>query len=154
MRAYLLKEDFQGFWDYVSPTWAGKFLDRWCTRTMRSQLKPMKTVALMLRRHRELILNWFRAKGLVSTGAVRGAERQGESDHQKILRLQDLQSHRSGPLPHAWQAPRARGHPQILLRRRRELPRTVLSRAVAGHRQLERPSLVPRGRRAHATAIR
>ncbi len=72
VRAYLLKEDFQGFWDYVSPTWAGKFLDRWCTRTMRSQLKPMKTVAKMLRRHRELILNWFRAKGLVSTGAVEG----------------------------------------------------------------------------------
>ncbi|MFH0344825.1 MAG: transposase [Chromatiales bacterium] len=26
VRAYLLKEDFQQFWDYTSPTWAGKFL--------------------------------------------------------------------------------------------------------------------------------
>ncbi len=32
VRAYLLKEDLQHFWDYVSPTWAGKFLDQWCTR--------------------------------------------------------------------------------------------------------------------------
>jgi len=72
VRAYLLKEDFQGFWEYVSPTWAGKFLDRWCTRTMRSQLEPMKKVARMLRNHRELILNWFVAKGSVSAGAVEG----------------------------------------------------------------------------------
>ena len=45
VRAYLLKEDFQFFWSYVSPYWAGQFLDRWCTRTMRSQIKPMKTMA-------------------------------------------------------------------------------------------------------------
>jgi len=72
VRAYLLKEDFQGFWEYVSPAWAGKFMDRWCTRTMRSQLEPMKKVAKMLRNHRELILNWFVAKGSVSAGAVEG----------------------------------------------------------------------------------
>lgn len=72
VRAYLLKEDFQGFWDYVSPAWAGKFLDRWCTRTMRSRIEPMKRVARMLRRHRPLLLNWFRARGTVSAGAVEG----------------------------------------------------------------------------------
>jgi transposase len=72
VRAYLLKEDFQWFWRYVSPTWAGKFLDAWCTRTMRSRLKPMKKVAKMLRAHRELLLNWFRAKGQVALGAVEG----------------------------------------------------------------------------------
>ena len=27
VRAYLLKEDFNAFWDYISPAWAGKFLD-------------------------------------------------------------------------------------------------------------------------------
>ena len=32
VRAYLLKEDFQQFWDYESPTWAAKFLDQWCAR--------------------------------------------------------------------------------------------------------------------------
>jgi transposase len=72
VRAYLLKEDFQWFWHYVSPTWAGKFLDAWCKRTMRSRLKPMKKVAKMLRAHRELLLNWFRAKGQVDLGTVEG----------------------------------------------------------------------------------
>lgn len=73
VRAYLLREDFQWFWQYVSPAWAGKFLDAWCKRTMRSRLKPMKKVAKMLRAHRELLLNWFRAKkGFVALGVVEG----------------------------------------------------------------------------------
>jgi transposase len=72
VRAYLLKEDFQRFWEYVSPGWAAKFLDEWCTRTMRSKIEPMKNVAQSLRNHRELILNWFRAKGAVSAGIVEG----------------------------------------------------------------------------------
>lgn len=72
VRAHLLREDFQQFWEYKSPTWAGKFLDQWCTRTMRSKLEPMKKVARTLRNHRELILNWFRAKGALSSGVVEG----------------------------------------------------------------------------------
>ncbi len=31
VRAYLLKEEFQDFWGYDSPTWARKFLDQ-CLR--------------------------------------------------------------------------------------------------------------------------
>lgn len=72
VRAYLLKEVFQRFWTYHSPFWAGKFLDEWCTKTMRSRLKPMKKVAKMLRSHRELLLNWFRAKGEIALGCVEG----------------------------------------------------------------------------------
>ena len=72
VRAHLLKEDFQRFWEYVSPGWAGKFLDQWCTRTMRSKLEPMKKVARTLRTHRSLILNWFKAKGQFSSGIVEG----------------------------------------------------------------------------------
>jgi transposase len=71
-RAYLLKESFQGFWDYLSPTWAGKFLDRWCARTMRSRIEPMKKMARSLREHRQLLLNWFKARSLVSLGAPEG----------------------------------------------------------------------------------
>ena len=48
------------------------YLDRWCTRTMRSRLDPMKEVARMLRAHRDLILNWFRARGQFSSGVVEG----------------------------------------------------------------------------------
>ena len=72
VRAYLLKEDFQFFWEYRSVYWAGQFLDRWCTRTMRSKLEPMKKFARSLRAHRALLLNWLRAKGAVSAGSVEG----------------------------------------------------------------------------------
>jgi transposase len=72
VRAYLLKEDFQFFWYYESAYWAGVFLDRWCTRCLRSRLEPIKKVARMLRTHRALLLNWFKAKGQVSAGAVEG----------------------------------------------------------------------------------
>jgi len=72
VRSYLLKEDFQFFWAYASPYWAGQFLDKWCRRTMQSQIEPMKKVARMLRGHRKLLLNWFRAKGQLSSGSVEG----------------------------------------------------------------------------------
>ena len=39
---------------------------------MRSKIEPMKKVARMLRGHRELLLNWFRAKGALSSGVVEG----------------------------------------------------------------------------------
>jgi transposase len=39
---------------------------------MRSRLEPMKQVSRMLRSHQPLILNWFRAKGEFSSGAVEG----------------------------------------------------------------------------------
>ena len=72
VRSYLLKEDFQFFWDYVSPHWAGVFLDRWCQRTIRSRIRPMKKIARMLQSHRELLLNWFRAKKAISSGTMEG----------------------------------------------------------------------------------
>jgi len=72
VRAYLLKESLDAFWQYTSAAWAGWFLDRWCTRALRSRIKPMKRVARTLRNHRDLILNWFLAKKEISSGAVEG----------------------------------------------------------------------------------
>ena len=56
----------------MSPTWAGRFLDRSCTTTLRSRIEPMKKVARMPRSPRELLLNWFRAKCAMSGGTVKG----------------------------------------------------------------------------------
>jgi transposase len=71
-RAWDLKECFDYFWHYKSIYWAGGFLDYWTQRVMRSRLEPMKKVARMLRKHETLLLNWFKAKGEVSNGAVEG----------------------------------------------------------------------------------
>ncbi len=83
VRAYLLKEDFNGFWEYVSPFWAGEFLDRWCTRTMRSKIEPMKKVAKTIRNHKPLILNWFRAKKAFSSGVVEGLNNKAKVTTRK-----------------------------------------------------------------------
>jgi len=72
VRGYLLKEEFHQFWEYRSVVWAQRFFKSWCTKVMRSQLEPMKKVARTLRRHEALILNWFRAKGTMSSGVVEG----------------------------------------------------------------------------------
>jgi transposase len=71
-RAWELKEAFAHFWKYKSLFWAGGFLDYWCFRATRSRLEPMKKVARMLRAHEPLLLNWFRAKGEISSGPVEG----------------------------------------------------------------------------------
>lgn len=72
IRSYLLKEEFQLFWSYNSPDYAGIFLDNWCEKTMRSKIDPMKRVSRMLKKHKTLLLNWFRAGGLFSSGIVEG----------------------------------------------------------------------------------
>ena len=72
VRAYLLKEDFQQLWNYESTAWAAKFLDHWCGQVMRSKIEPMKKAAKTIRVHRELILNYFRARKEFSSGVVEG----------------------------------------------------------------------------------
>ena len=72
VRAYLLKEDFQSLWGYVSAYWAGRFLDDWTTLALRSRLPPVMKLARTLRQHRTPLLNWFRARGKFAMGAVEG----------------------------------------------------------------------------------
>jgi transposase len=66
------KEEFQHLLDYVCPAWAGKFIDQWTTKVMRSKIEPMKREAKTIRRHKDLILNWFIAKKAVSSGVLEG----------------------------------------------------------------------------------
>jgi transposase len=90
IKAYLMREDFQRFWTYSSATWAGKFLKDWTTRAMRSRLKPMKKVAKTLRNHKELILNWFHAKGELSSGPVEGLNNKAKLAIKKAYGFRTL----------------------------------------------------------------
>ena len=76
VRAYLLKESFQLFWNYNSPYWAEWYLNHWCARAMRSRLEPIKDFVRTLRRHQPLIMNWFKAKKQYSQGIVEGLNRK------------------------------------------------------------------------------
>jgi transposase len=72
IRALTLKKSFDAFWQYDSPRWAGWFLKKWCTRAMRSKLAPMKKFVGTLRNHEELLMNYFKAGKLYSSGIVEG----------------------------------------------------------------------------------
>ena len=105
VRSYLLKEQFQFFWDYISPTWAERFMYKWCKATMRSRIEPMKKVAKMLRGHRKLLMNWFRAKGQFSSGAVEGFNIKAKLTTRKAFGFRTFQAievalfHTLGDLP-------------------------------------------------------
>jgi transposase len=105
VKAYLMKEEFQQFWEYVSPPWAGRFLDAWCRRAMYSRIEPVKKVARMLRSHRELILNWFRAKKAFSSGVVEGLNNKAKLStkmaygYGTFKTLEIALYHRLGDLP-------------------------------------------------------
>lgn len=105
VKAYLLKEQLQLFWRYISPHWAAKFLDKWCSQVMRSRIEPMKRVARMLRGHHELILNWFRAKKAISSGSIEGFNNKAKLITRKAYGFRTFRSieialyHTLGKLP-------------------------------------------------------
>lgn len=105
VRAYLLKESFQRFWQYLSPYAAGRFLDEWCTKAMRSRIEEMKKIATMMRNHRTILLNWFKAKG-VSVGAVEGFNNKAKVAFRKSYGFRSYRAaelalyHSLGDLPH------------------------------------------------------
>jgi transposase len=105
IRAYLLKDSFQALWDYKSYHWAGRFLDGWIRRAMRSRLAPIKTVARSLRTHRGLILNWFAAKKEYSSGIVEGLNNKVKLTIRKAYGFRELRAaevalyHALGKLP-------------------------------------------------------
>ena len=105
IKGYLLREDFQRFWDYQRYDFAGKFLDNWVTRTLQTDLVPMHKVAKMLRRHKPMILNWFIAKGRLSSGAVEGLNLKAKLTMRKAYGFRTLKClqialyHELGKLP-------------------------------------------------------
>lgn len=77
-RGYLMKEEFDRYWSYKRPRWAKRFLEEWIDRAMRSRLDPMKKFARTLRAHDDLLENWFKARGEISSGAVEGNNRKAK----------------------------------------------------------------------------
>jgi transposase len=71
-RAWALKDLFEHFWTYKSVRCAGEFLQYWTWRALRSRMEPMRKVARTLRAHEDLLMNWFKAKGEISSAVVEG----------------------------------------------------------------------------------
>ena len=58
-RAWVLKDEFEHFWDYNSLTWAESFLKGWITSALKSRIPSMKKVALTLRKYQDNILTFI-----------------------------------------------------------------------------------------------
>jgi len=105
VKAYLLKEEFNLFWEYVSPYWAEKFLGVWTKKVMLSKIDPMKKMAKSIRKHKPLILNWFRAKKAFSSGIVEGLNNKAKVATRKAYGFKTLECaqialyHQLGKLP-------------------------------------------------------
>ncbi len=93
-------------------TWAGLFLDFWCHRAMRSRIEPMKKIALTLRAHRPLLLNYFKARKQFSSGVVEGLNNKAKVTMRRsygfrTFRILELALYHSlGKLPGTGAGPR------------------------------------------------
>jgi transposase len=85
---------------------------------MRSRLEPLKKVARSLRRHRPLLLNWFRAKGEISAGVVEGFNYKAKLTMRKAYGFREFETIELALYHQTCQPHPARINPQILLRRR------------------------------------
>jgi transposase len=105
VKAYLLKEEFQGLWEYVSVGWADKFIERWCRHAMYSKIEPIKKVARSIRKHKPLIINWFKAKKQFSSGIVEGLNNKVKLATKKAYGFREVETieialyHQLGGLP-------------------------------------------------------
>ncbi|MGB5613363.1 MAG: transposase [Sedimenticolaceae bacterium] len=58
-------------------------LIQFSTQTMRSRIEPMKKFARTMRTHRELVLNYFRARKRFSSGVVEGLNNKAKVTMRK-----------------------------------------------------------------------
>ena len=70
---------------------ADKFLEDWITRTMQTEVGPMKKVAKMLKRHKALILNWFKDENALSSGPVEGLNTKAKVTMRKSYGFRTLE---------------------------------------------------------------
>ena len=72
---------------------------------MRSRIDPMKKIARSLREHRELILNYFRAQKMLSSGVVEGLNNKAKLTMRKAYGFRTFRTlelalyHSLGKLP-------------------------------------------------------
>ena len=61
-RAWVLKDEFEHFWDYKAPWAAERFLKNWMTTALKSRLDPMRNFVKMLKKHSHRILSFIEAR--------------------------------------------------------------------------------------------
>lgn len=105
VNAYMHAQTFRLFWKYVSPYWAKWFLHKWCKRIMHTDLEPLKKFVKTLRKHEDLLMNYFKAKKAYNSGVVEGLNRKINLTTRKAYGFKSLETleialfHTMGNLP-------------------------------------------------------
>jgi len=61
-RAWVLKDEFNQFWDYKSPKAAEKFLKRWMTTALKSRLEPIRKFVKTIRKYIDHLLPFIKSR--------------------------------------------------------------------------------------------
>lgn len=61
-RAWVLKDEFEQFWDFKAPWAAERFLKRWMTTALKSRLEPIRDFVGTLKRHQQHILPFIESR--------------------------------------------------------------------------------------------
>jgi transposase len=72
-RAWLLKDEFEHFWDFKTPWAAQRFLKRWTTSALRTRLEPMRKLVNTLRKHSTEIVSFVHTR--LTNAAAEGLNR-------------------------------------------------------------------------------
>ena len=61
-RAWILKDEFEQFWDYKAPWAAERFLKRWTTTALKSRLEPIRGFVKTVREHWHRIIPFIESR--------------------------------------------------------------------------------------------
>lgn len=103
VKAYILKEAFQEFWEYTNRREAAKYLKQWFWWATHSRIEPLRDFAWLLKRHWEGIIAW--TENRISNGALEGMNNKIKSlshrafGFRKAQTFIDIIYHCCGGLP-------------------------------------------------------
>ena len=128
VRSHLMKEDFQQFWTYTYPAWAGKFLDAWCTRAMRSKIEPMKADGPDSSQETRAVAELVSRRRSIVIGRRRGFNNKLKLITRKSYGFRTQKAYETALYHNLGALPEPRIHPQILLTKQSfKRCRTILS---------------------------
>ena len=61
-RAWVLKDEFEQFWDYKAPWAAERFIKRWMTTALKSRLEPIRKFVQTIKKHMNRIITFVECR--------------------------------------------------------------------------------------------
>ena len=61
-RAWVLKDEFEQFWEYKAPWASERFLKRWMTTALKSRLEPIRKFVQTIKKHMNCIITFVESR--------------------------------------------------------------------------------------------